>query len=207
MPNRNSYLALNFPETARDVLRSVAVACSDAAIEQGYGFEAMDFDDLHMTFFFMGEALRVLTSGQLIAFHAAIERAVSSADLSPQFMRFESLDLFPPGKTNLIVAKFRPPSGLRLLQRQLVEIARQHGLGGSASLRKQLYEEDSWTPHCTLGVFECSRTSLILFQKLRAPAKQVANLGERVMATVSGEDSGLLEKGLLGTGIIMCGEV
>eukprot|EP00658_Telonema_sp_P-2_P009987 TRINITY_DN13731_c0_g1_i1.p1 TRINITY_DN13731_c0_g1~~TRINITY_DN13731_c0_g1_i1.p1 ORF type:complete len:218 (-),score=26.14 TRINITY_DN13731_c0_g1_i1:715-1368(-) len=185
MPNRNSYLALGLGIYDRDALHAAAVACEDAAARQGCVFDAMDYEDLHVTFLFVGEMLRKLSAAQLEHFHQRVAQVVRSADLALQRLPLDGLDLFPPGKQNLIVARFKAPQGLVALQRAVVQIARESGIA-SDSERKRLFgevrvrvrlrcegeaealrvkqsqngylaragggREDTWTPHCTLGV-------------------------------------------------------
>eukprot|EP00656_Telonema_subtile_P041066 TRINITY_DN4616_c0_g1_i4.p1 TRINITY_DN4616_c0_g1~~TRINITY_DN4616_c0_g1_i4.p1 ORF type:complete len:197 (-),score=45.90 TRINITY_DN4616_c0_g1_i4:557-1147(-) len=190
MPNRNSYLALELPQEATQRLHELALACSVSAAEQGHAFESMEYADLHMTFFFMGETLRELSAQQLQPFHSAIKQAIEQADLQAPEMTFDGLDLFPPGKTNLIVAKFAAPPGLVALQKEMVRLASAHGISGSKS-QWRLLEETCWTPHCTLG-------------KLRASSAEVASLGARVIKQA---DWRKLERGMRVAGVIMRGEV
>jgi len=189
MPNKNSYLAVGITAQTRQSLHAAALGCHAVAAQHQCNFDTMSFDDLHITFFFMGEALRPLSSDQLGSFHQSVADAVLEADLPAQQLHFESLELFPPTKTNLIVAKFAVSAELRRLQMQVLELARMHGIGGSDSQRQQLYGDDSWTPHCTLG-------------KLQAPSSSVARVGERVIKQLSIEMDGAT-----GTGLVMCGAV
>lgn len=190
MPNRNSYLALGLTEDARHKLHTLAIACSDRAAAEGCEFMPMDFKDLHMTFFFMGEALHALPREQLVKVHAAIECAVTRAGLEAPSMHFDGLDLFPPGKTNLIVAKFLAPPALIALQREVQAEVTGLGVGRSGSVRQQLLGEDCWTPHCTLG-------------KLKAKSSQVAAVGSRVIKQA---DCSGLRDGMHVAGVIMAGE-
>eukprot|EP00658_Telonema_sp_P-2_P009988 TRINITY_DN13731_c0_g1_i2.p1 TRINITY_DN13731_c0_g1~~TRINITY_DN13731_c0_g1_i2.p1 ORF type:complete len:329 (-),score=59.02 TRINITY_DN13731_c0_g1_i2:263-1249(-) len=202
MPNRNSYLALGLGIYDRDALHAAAVACEDAAARQGCVFDAMDYEDLHVTFLFVGEMLRKLSAAQLEHFHQRVAQVVRSADLALQRLPLDGLDLFPPGKQNLIVARFKAPQGLVALQRAVVQIARESGIA-SDSERKRLFgengylaragggREDTWTPHCTLG-------------KLRAPSTQVTAIGQAVIREIE-SSTDLVD--LHTTGIVMCGEV
>ena len=189
MPNKNSYLTVGLSEEARAQLYLTAMACHAAAFEHGCGFDPMAYDGLHVTFFFMGEALRALDARQVDQFHQKVAQAVCEANLSVQTMRFESLDLFPPGKSNLIVAKFAVGDALRALQCRVVEIARGFQIGGSRSERQRLYGEQSWCPHCTLG-------------KLRGSAETVAIGGTRMIQQLECH-----LQGVTATGLLMGGEI
>ena len=111
MPNRNAYFGLELAPAVTTALETISKNLKAAFVADGYEFDVMDPKDLHCTVFFFGEGLRRLPSGQLAAWHAEVTALISEADLRADHdsahMRYQGLDIFPPGKHNLVVARFK----------------------------------------------------------------------------------------------------
>ena len=69
-------------------------------------------------------------------------------------MRFSGIDVFPPGKNNLLVARFEASPALHELQR-LVE---ENAVVSSGSAARS--EGGAWAPHVTLGKVRASRADV-----------------------------------------------
>ena len=115
-----------------------------------------------MTFFFAGEQLHHLSANDLEKWHAKCSIAASRLD--KQVLTFNRLELFPPGKNNLVVAIFDASNELVLLQREIAEIAVEAGIAED--------QFASWIPHITLGKIGASKVS-------------IGSVGEKI---VSGDD-------------------
>ena len=169
MPNRNSYLSVSLSPETRCACAQLQQALDEAVVGDGHKFSPLSLDDLHLTFNFCGEELSKLPAETLKAWHLSICDEIKdlSEDLSRCTMRFSQLDVFPPGKNNLVVARFDAPEALHQLQwrtiRALQAAAAKYGHGRAdlADLRNK--ERDSWAPHVTLG-------------KVHAPKGVVANV-------------------------------
>mmetsp|Transcript_8572 Transcript_8572/g.19742 ORF Transcript_8572/g.19742 Transcript_8572/m.19742 type:complete len:201 (-) Transcript_8572:137-739(-) len=152
MANRNSYISVSLPDDTRDALSQMASAFAEAP-ETHFGapvtFEPMAHKGLHMTFVFLAEELHRLKPEAVAAFHASSARLVAGQD--PGVLRFRELQLFPPGKMNLVVAVFDATPGLHALQRTLVN---ECGLAGLARWNQE------WIAHCTLGKIGASKQQL-----------------------------------------------
>ena len=195
MSNRNSYLVLSLSEKLRTNLSILAenIKNSMATIDSGNGnldFNPMEPENIHMTFFFTGMLLHKLSSLQLKKWYDMVSLIIKGTvregkQDEPLMIKYTGLDLFPPTKSNLIIAKFRVDPLLDKMYQKIV----------SASI-PLLGEETSklnveWIPHCTLG-------------KLRAPKTIVADIGNKVIKDMVGKDIKLEDAHI--DGLLMCGE-
>ena len=196
MPNRNAYLGLKLH--CKSSLESVANHLQAACTAEGSFFEPMPAELLHCTFFFAGEALRKLPAEQLTAWHAELMELVQEAGMAAldAELRFEGLDLFPPGKSCLIVARFAASARLIALQCAVEASAARHGIEHSGSQPRQAGEGGGWVAHCTLG-------------KIRASKNEVAQVGACAIQTVLRDSPAALDavRSAPGVeGILLCGE-
>eukprot|EP01062_Namystynia_karyoxenos_P016044 TRINITY_DN15851_c0_g2_i1.p1 TRINITY_DN15851_c0_g2~~TRINITY_DN15851_c0_g2_i1.p1 ORF type:complete len:251 (+),score=97.63 TRINITY_DN15851_c0_g2_i1:92-754(+) len=200
MPNGNSYLSLALPDEARSALAEVAAAAAEAAAQTGapdWGFDPVDEEDLHVTVYYAGEQLRQLSGADLCGWHQAVSDVVGGCGLSaPPALRFTGLELFPPDKMNLVVARFDCCGELREVQRRITaaHAAAQFKDPGSAPRMAALAATNSdWVPHCTLG-------------KLRAPKGSVAAFGARVAEAAARAVRPVL-RAFPAPGLTLCGAV
>jgi hypothetical protein len=128
--NKNSYLVVQLPDTARDGLSELSrfleeVGCETAPVKDEGSrdstsvFDPMAHESLHITFYFAGEGLHTLPAHSLCELHAAAaaDTAMTPSSSKPTVvLRFTGLALFPPGKQNLVVALFDAPPMLHALQ-------------------------------------------------------------------------------------------
>lgn len=189
MPNGNSYFAMDLPLPLRDALDSVAsrlaketdnlptppatTPASQGTARKTAGevvgrslaaFAPMATELLHMTAYFAGEHLASLPAGRLESLHRELVAAVQ-ATTAPCTLEFTGLELFPPGKNNLVVAVFRPSPGLSALQAAVEVHVRKAGVPDSDSARRADDHFDdrtgvqasAWVPHVTLGKIKASR--------------------------------------------------
>ena len=177
--SRNSYLSCAFPDDVRLALASLCSTLTGACAAAGAHFDPMAREDLHCTFFFAGEQLHGLSPGKLSAWHDACRGAAASvaSRASPPSLRFARLDLFPPGKSNLVVAVFEATSDLLQLQADIEALGAATGIAINPSLRRLAAAGEpsfpgvtAWVPHCTLG-------------KIRAPKASVAQVGAAVLSS------------------------
>jgi 2'-5' RNA ligase len=157
MPNGNAYLAVALDDASRAHLAALqaGITASVARSEANAAFDPMAFDMLHLTFFFAGEALGRLPAHLLYDWHAAVAGAIAASGLRAEDGRlsFSGLDVFPPGKRNLVIARFDATERLRALRAEVIVLAR--GLGGE--LGDLAARDLDWSPHCTLGKVYASK--------------------------------------------------
>ena len=192
MPNRNSYLVLsdklrsNLSQLAQNIKKSIA------NIDNGnLDFDLMELENIHITFFFTGELLHKLSRIQLKKWYDMItliikEVLTDSKQNDPLMIKYTGLDLFPPTKANLIVAKFEVDNLLDKMYQKIVE-ASNHLLGNESS---RLNVE--WIPHCTLG-------------KIRAPKTIVADIGNKVINDIMIKNIKVEDAPI--DGLLLCGEI
>ena len=160
MPNRNAYLAVCLDDTTLHALVEVQNILEKTLSQAGHGFDRMKPEELHMTFFFAAESLSRLKADMLAAWHRQVRVAVQdSGSHSDATMRLVGFDVFPPGKNNLVVARFEVPMWLRELQKRVEEEAHAAGLGVSDSHAKAIH--GAWVPHVTLGKVRANRTQVV----------------------------------------------
>jgi 2'-5' RNA ligase len=182
MSNHNSYLSLSISEEVRQQLYGIANkfqrAISTLDGQQTFGFEPMKWEDLHITFFFAGENLHSMSSHELILWHDGIQAII--ADVlgkiqTPIELQFTGFDIFPPEKSNLIVAKFDASPELFEIQSRVELLTSDLQIGNSGSLRRMVELNSGkcgkWQPHCTLG-------------KIRAPKHLVADVGRKAIEQI-----------------------
>merc|ERR550537_1975729 len=165
MPNRNSFLAVVLDDSIVAALGAVAEALAASPAEllgvRDIGFDPVDDNSRHMTFVFFGEHLRVLPASELQAVHAAICEEVAEAGSSTiDPLAFRGFELFPPGKSNLVVACFEPSPALIELRHAVLRRIRKCGLSLPKSLFAMLEGEGAWMPHVTLGKIRASKAQI-----------------------------------------------
>ena len=164
MPNSNAYLALALPDATRRALQALTSRLEAQVRLSGGEFKAMDGDALHMTFLFCGEQLsgREMPASSLVAWHATLCRAVQDFIGSAK-LKVQRLELFPPGKQNLVVATFEASHSMHRLQHELEKLSAAAGLHMSDSVRRQENEQQgdiTWIPHVTLGKLRTKKNGL-----------------------------------------------
>ena len=167
MPNKNSYLAACFDEATRSALNELQDALEEHLQSEGYSFDRMSLQVLHLTFLFAGERLRQLSGEQLRTCHTEVTVAIRQSGLGckPSVIKISGICVFPPGKSNLIVARFDVPRDLRELEQVVARSARAAGISVPSSSRAGELEveegdENDWVPHVTLGKVRASRDAV-----------------------------------------------
>eukprot|EP00747_Dinoflagellata_sp_TGD_P210761 gnl/TRDRNA2_/TRDRNA2_84018_c0_seq2.p1 gnl/TRDRNA2_/TRDRNA2_84018_c0~~gnl/TRDRNA2_/TRDRNA2_84018_c0_seq2.p1 ORF type:complete len:220 (+),score=42.91 gnl/TRDRNA2_/TRDRNA2_84018_c0_seq2:68-727(+) len=167
MSNRNSFLAVVLDDATTSALDSAARAiCGSPAellgLDEDCGFDPMPEESLHMTFIFFGEHLRELLAVQLRGLHSAVQEEVAAvatcAAAAP--LVFSGFELFPPGKMNLVVARFEAPEVLLHLHAAVLEACKKHGASIPSSVWHRLAGDGAWTPHVTLGKIRATRAQI-----------------------------------------------
>eukprot|EP00750_Incisomonas_marina_P008372 INCI15451.2.p1 GENE.INCI15451.2~~INCI15451.2.p1 ORF type:complete len:236 (+),score=45.98 INCI15451.2:249-956(+) len=147
--NGNAYLTVTLPPRQREALYQVAQALGEAIAAESASFDVMSPDAIHMTFLFCGKTLAALSTSTLGRFYdrlsiycgstneCADDSSENNGDgetshmltrVADQVTRcscklaFDRLQLFPPGKNNLIVAIYRPEKTLTALQRAVAHV-------------------------------------------------------------------------------------
>lgn len=171
MSCRNSFLAVALDDELRGELAGAARALRDSAADlldlpPGTGFGPLEADKLHMTFLFFGEHLHALPAPEVRALHGGIETAVaaaasaaaaSDAEAIQKRLAFQGFELFPPGKMNLVVARFQASPALAELRDAVIDICRAQGKSLPLSYFSLIEGEGAWSPHVTLGKIKASR--------------------------------------------------
>lgn len=210
MPNRNAYLAVCFSECTRHALVVLQDELEAHLEQDGHAFDRMSVDGLHMTFLFAGESLGRMRADELAAWHAQT-RAVIKETARPSGdanMHFSGIDVFPPGKCNLLVARFEVPPWLTEQQRVIEAAAHAAGVRCSTSEAKAGY--GVWAPHVTLGKVRAKRAEVTAAAS-RA-AKSVNTMCRREAKEgcgVSGLERDVLDALLMAPadGLTLCGDL
>eukprot|EP00750_Incisomonas_marina_P008371 INCI15451.1.p1 GENE.INCI15451.1~~INCI15451.1.p1 ORF type:complete len:299 (+),score=55.99 INCI15451.1:249-1145(+) len=219
--NGNAYLTVTLPPRQREALYQVAQALGEAIAAESASFDVMSPDAIHMTFLFCGKTLAALSTSTLGRFYdrlsiycgstneCADDSSENNGDgetshmltrVADQVTRcscklaFDRLQLFPPGKNNLIVAIYRPEKTLTALQRAVahvfVEASQQ--TGAMKSSRATAAALDEWQPHVTLG-------------KIRASRADVGRVGSIALSKATKCTQSLLSRPILPLGVGMSG--
>lgn len=161
--NRNSYLGVTFPLALRENMSSLACELHDVIVgfnkdSEELNFDAMNWDALHMTFFFAGETIHSLPTQLLSAWSEGI-RDIISKEISahPANIRFKSLETFPPEKNNLIVAKFDVSPFLINIQRLVLTLTEKMEVD---TFKQTALLNQDWIPHITLGKIRASKSTV-----------------------------------------------
>ncbi len=138
---KNSWLSFTIPDELRERLHGVTLK-----IAHKTKFNPMLYDNIHMTAVFLGK-MHVVPE---------VFDIVTQYDLSGSF-RFDRLEFFPPGKSNLIVAIFEADNSeiaakLAQMKRQLKD---EVGLDIS-----ERYLQAEFVPHFTLGKLKLTKAEL-----------------------------------------------
>eukprot|EP00913_Durusdinium_trenchii_P016930 g15915.t1 len=107
-------------------------------------------DKLHATFVFCGELLHALPKAELAELHQELGALIQEAEIEE--LPFNRFELFPPGKQNLVIARFFAPKRLVRLRRQLWRSCLQR--------KAALKVDDEWLPHVTLGKLQASKAQV-----------------------------------------------
>lgn len=143
------------------VAEAIAASPSELLGREGVGFEPVDDKSRHMTFVFFGEHLQQLSASELLAVHAAICEEVAAVSVSAAApLAFHGFQLFPPGKSNLVVACFEPSPSLLELRHAVLRRVRECGLSLPKSFFAMLEGEGRWMPHVTLGKVRASKVQI-----------------------------------------------
>lgn len=179
MPNKNAFLAVVLDEA---ILASLSHAI-DALVADPSGllsdgseavsFVPVDAESRHMTFVYFGEHLRNLPAQELRSFHTALCAEVSAHAATGAPMTFSEFMLFPPGKMNLVIARFEPSEPLLQLRRAVLSRAKEQ-----PSLPKTLFdlleEDGDWMPHVTLGKIRATKAQIGKLSCARTPWQNLA---------------------------------
>jgi len=165
MPCHTAFLAVVLDEATRSCLDEAAQAIEQAPEAllgvPGVGFAPIASQLLHMTFLFMGDHLRQLPASEVAALHQAVQAAVLDAgDAAAAPMAFRGFELFPPEKSNLVVARFDATGPLETLRQAVLRACQAHGRSLPQSLWQQLEGEGAWVPHVTLGKIAATRANV-----------------------------------------------
>lgn len=163
MSNHNAFLAVTLGEDLRDELAAAARALEEdtrnlLGLPIGTGFDAADAGKLHMTFLFFGEQLQHLPVAEVHALHAGFQAAIQTAGASAGTpLAFQGFELFPPGKMNLVVARFEASAELIHLRNEVLDVCRKQGKSFPSCYFSQIEDEGIWSPHVTLGKIKATR--------------------------------------------------
>jgi ribA/ribD-fused uncharacterized protein len=166
MPNKSAFLAVRLDAATTETLNTAAEALQSHAAEllsmpEGTAFDRLDTASLHMTFLFFGEYLRALPATELEHIYKGICKLVADFIEHPERidapLTFQCFDLFPPGKQNLVVARFQASAPLLDLRSKILELCREAGVSLPSSFFSLIEGEGSWNPHVTLGKIRASR--------------------------------------------------
>ncbi|CAE8742947.1 unnamed protein product [Polarella glacialis] len=75
-------------------------------------------------------------------------------------LSFCGFELFPPGKMNLVVARFEPSPSLLQLREAALSRCKEDGLSLPSSLFSLLEQEGAWPPHVTLGKIRATKSDV-----------------------------------------------
>lgn len=150
-----AFLALDFAPSGHGLaeLGTIARAIQEKPEEllgAKVGFEATVEDKLHATFVFCGELLHALPKAELAELHQELGALIQEAEIEE--LPFNRFELFPPGKQNLVIARFFAPKRLVRLRRQLWRSCLQR--------KAALKVDDEWLPHVTLGKLQASKAQV-----------------------------------------------
>ena len=142
----SSYLSVDLSQEFRDFASALAQSCVAAADASGLDFEPMQPDDVHMTFFFLGEGVSKVKRLALEEFRAELVELCARYQICRDFAPL-SVVPFPPGKGNLLAMTCADPVGAQQL----------HAAVGKAACRMlgadAVRNPSPWLPHVTLGKF------------------------------------------------------
>jgi len=170
MSNHNSFLAVALDDSLLQSVDNAARALQASPSEllhmsSGVGFDPVRTDALHMTFLFFGEHLRNLPTAELHSLHTAVQALVQAAATAEAGgptapLAFRGFELFPPGKNNLVVARFESTPELLRLRTAILAACHEHAVSMPASYFSLIEGEGAWSPHVTLGKIRASREEL-----------------------------------------------
>ena len=135
MASNNAVLAGRLDAATTAELDAVAKALQEDTANllgtpAGTGFDAIDTASLRMTFLFFGACLRDLPATQLKHFHdcvcAEVANALEQEESLGSCLNFERFQLFPPGKMNVVVARFQANEYLLRLRSLIMNVCREH---------------------------------------------------------------------------------
>ncbi|KAL3763190.1 hypothetical protein ACHAW5_005087 [Stephanodiscus triporus] len=109
-------------------------------------------NSLHMTYFFAGTVLEEMACEELQLWKTMVKKCVvAHSNVSPvdYYLRFKSIIVFPPSRSNLIVAVFEASSALEELYEKLCELAVMEKqsttdtkIGNDNSMRNEVFVEE-----------------------------------------------------------------
>ncbi len=138
--NKNNYISLDLPDDFRKELFDIVTHITHnikTITGANVVFKPMSYDDLHMTIVFLGDKLK--HSQKLLVKENVL-------DIPTLELKFDSYELFPPNKKNLIVAKFL---NNKMFDKLLIKL-RQH-LKDLNILTPDNNVNEQFIPHITLG--------------------------------------------------------
>jgi 2'-5' RNA ligase len=159
--NKNSYLCVSLPFEAVESLSTVATniqaLCDNATfLDEKVSFKPMRLEGIHMTFLFAGTVLHQLPVSVLTQWYEECSAAVSRYNKEKSILTFDHLELFPPGKLNLVVGLFQASNELHSLQHEIHDISVRLGIvKDSGSI-----QHEKFIPHVTLGKIIASKSVL-----------------------------------------------
>lgn len=234
MSNSNAYLAISLPDSLRQRLHDISVEIKESIsriekVSDGdfkeetgrlskspYEFEEMQLSDLHMTFVFLGESLKLLSVVQLRKWHDSVARIIwevfeeqrSTANFRLQMTK---LELFPPEKHNLVIARFTALTPLlQMIYSRIIDMSYRMGfeiwdtsgcsgkgkgqkkslkIGGGAAL------ENNSNCKALQKIRELNALEWVphcTLGKIRAPKQEVEAIGQRAIDDVGRRRSQLL---------------
>lgn len=136
---RNNWLSFTIPDDVRAKLNDLAIVLSET-----YSFNPMTKDDLHMTCVFLGKQFKKKDMD-------VINQIINAHNFTGEF-KFVGLDLFPPNKKNLIVARFEGSNNI-LKNVLSIKTHIQNTLG-------YIIDTDQLVPHITLGKLSINKSEL-----------------------------------------------
>jgi len=99
----SSYLSLVLAPATRDALQTCIAHIQSAS---PVPLDAMSNADMHMTLVFLGSNMRGLTSAKRAKLEEVLETFSANASATAEDLEFAALELFPPSKRNLLIARY-----------------------------------------------------------------------------------------------------
>ena len=136
-----NYIALNLSFEYRSQISQISDQLQTTIKDTvNFDFTPMDTDSVHMTICFLGDILETNRKEKTNVLNNLIEQF--SVQFGSSILQFESFELFPPNKKNLVVAVFRCQD--KLFNKNIIEYKKKFIKIGAK-------EENYFTAHITLG--------------------------------------------------------
>jgi 2'-5' RNA ligase len=136
---KTNWISLTLPETTRDAYYMIGQYLTQnikTIVHENVDFIPMEYNDLHMTLVFCDDKLRKLSKEQKPVYESIMNQQIQSFKL-----KFDKYELFPPGKENIIIARFADNISF---QKFVLKLRSEFSNIG-------IKFEENFIPHITLG--------------------------------------------------------